>query len=216
ETRRDLADRPADNLHVLVLVEVLLPAALDALGDVQRHALPAEAGRRPERRHLVPLAAAQTRLLLELALRRRERLLALVDRACRHLDELLARRLAQLSHEDDVVVPVDGDDRDRARVFDDLALVVAPALDDDVDELAVVDDAGLVGLAHAASRSTSARCSGPSQGGTPAAAFSAVRSGFDVAGMTTSIRSSESAHFSRACGHVSTPKSRSGSSSSSA
>ena len=54
---------------------------------------------------------------------------------------------------------VDGDDRDRAGMLDDLALVVAPALERDVDQLAVVDGARLVGL-HAASRSTSARSLG--------------------------------------------------------
>ena len=43
-------------------------------------------------------------------------------------------------------------------------------------------------------------------------AFSAARSGRVVAGMTTSTRGSQSAHFSSACAQVSTPSARSGSS----
>src|SRR5436309_669386 len=93
-------------------------------------------------------------------------------------------------------------------MLDDLALVLAPPLDGHVEELAVVHVAGCVGL-QVAKRSTSCRCRASNHGGSPAAAFAWACSGFRVAGMTTSTRSSESAHFSSACGHVSTPSSAS-------
>src|SRR5205814_848714 len=161
-------------------------------GEIQVHVLAAKAGRRPERSELAPVPAGQAALLAQLTLRGRERVLPPLARAGRQLDEVPARGLAKLPHEPQLVPGVGGD----------------------VDELPVVDDAGLVGL-HSASRSTSLRSSGPNQGGSPAAAFSAVRSGRDVAGIATSTRSSESTHFRSACAQVRMPNSRSGASSSS-
>src|SRR5581483_3597770 len=169
------------------------------------------ARRRPERRRLVPLAAAQAGLLLELAPRRRERFLAGIDRPGRQLEQPPPRRLAQLPHERHTPLPVDGHDRNRARMLHDIPLVLAPALERDVDQLPVVHLARLVRL-HPARLSTSRRSSLPNQGGAPAAAFAVARSGRRVAGMTASTRSSESVHLRRACAQVSTPNSRSGSS----
>src|SRR5207248_4294781 len=206
-----LADRHAHELDRLVRRRPRLPL-LDALRDEEPHPLAAEAGRRVEGGELAPRAAPQARLLLELAPRGREGLLAFLERPRRKLQQLLARRLPQLAHERHPLLRVDGDDRHRARVLDDLALVLAPALERDVDQLAVVHRPRLVGL-HAASLSTSRRSSGPSHGGSPAAAFSPARSGRRVAGMTRSTRPSDSAHLRSACAHVSTPSSRSGSSS---
>src|SRR4051794_14351629 len=159
-----------------------------------------------------PLTAAEARLLSELPLRRHERLLALVHRSRRKLQELFARRLAQLANENDVVFRIDGHDRNRAWMFDDLALVIAPPLERDVDELPVVDGARRIRL-HTASLSTSARSSGPNHGCEPAAAFARACAGSRVAGIATSTRSSDRPHLRSACGHVSTPNSRNGASS---
>src|SRR5581483_3840068 len=175
DPRAELGDRPAHDLDVLVLLRLRL-AGVDVLGEEQVHLLAAEARRRPEGRELRPRPAAQAALLAQLALRTRERLLPVLADARRQLEQRLARGLAELRDEPDLVLAVDGDDRDGLGVLDDLALVRAPLLDRHVDQLAVVDGARLVGR-HAASRSTSARSSGPNQGGEPAAAFSAVRSG---------------------------------------
>ena len=124
---------------------------LDALGEVERHQLAAEAGDGPELRHLGPLAARQTGLLCELAPGSDEGLLTgPVERACRELDEVLPGRLAQLAHEGDLPLRVDGDDHDRAGMLDDLALVVAPLLERDGEELALPGGAGRIGL-HARS-----------------------------------------------------------------
>ncbi len=77
---------------------------VDALGEEEVHALAAEAGRRPERRELLPLAAGQAALLAQLPLRRLERLLARLACPRGQLDQPLARRLAQLANEPDVLV----------------------------------------------------------------------------------------------------------------
>src|SRR5690349_2030577 len=63
-----------------------------------------------------------------------------------------------------------------------------------------------------ASRATSARSSGPNQGGAPAAAFSAIRAGEDVAGIATWQRGSLKIHFNNACAQVVTPKACNGAS----
>src|SRR5436190_3762797 len=92
-------------------------------------------------------------------------------------------------------------------MLDDLPLALAPPLDDDVDLLSVVDGERGVWPGHAASLSTRRRSSLPNQGGRPASAFARACSGSRVAGMTTSTRSSESAHFSSASAQVRTPNS---------
>src|SRR5437764_5512564 len=57
EARRDLGDRDAHELDRLVLFR-LPHAFLDAFCEEQMHQLAAKTGRRPERRHAPPLAAA--------------------------------------------------------------------------------------------------------------------------------------------------------------
>src|SRR5579885_1979211 len=142
------------DLDVLVRLGRRL-AVLDALGEEDVHVLAREPGRRPEAAEPRPRAAGQAALLLQLALRRRERLLAGLARAGRYLQQMTARRLARLAHERDLALPVDGDDRDRARMFDHLALVVAPLLDGDRDELALPGELRRVRL-HERSRSARA------------------------------------------------------------
>src|SRR3954453_14774584 len=93
ESRHDVRDRNAQELDRLVLFRMPL-AFLDAVGEEQVHQLSAEAGRRPERGDVPPLAATKTRLLRELALRRRKRLLAVVHRSGGKLQQLLPRRLS--------------------------------------------------------------------------------------------------------------------------
>src|SRR5262245_9684946 len=193
------------------MVEALLP--LVQVGcEEEVHQLATEPRRRPEPRAARPRPSAQAGLLLKLAPRGLEWLLALLTRAGRQLEQLLARRLAQLANEDDAILGVGRDDRHRAGVLDDLALVVAPALHGDADESPVIDDPRVV-RPHRASRSTSRRCSSPNHGGDPAATLARACAGSRVAGIATSTRSSDSTHFSSACAQVSTPNARSGSSS---
>ena len=123
-----------------------------------------------------------------------------VDQPRRQLEQLAARRHAALADEDDALFGVDGHDRDRVRRVGDLVAV----LDEDGEALPLPDPL------HRASPSTYARSSRPNHGGSPAAAFSAARSGREVAGMTRSTRGSESAHLSSACGQVLTPNGASG------
>src|SRR5262245_26496539 len=115
------------------MVEALL-ALVQVGGEEEVHQLATEPRRRPERRAARPRPSAQAGLLGELALRGLERLLALVQRAGRQLEQLLPRRLAQLADEHDAILGIDGHDRHGAWVLDDLALVVAPALDGDAHE----------------------------------------------------------------------------------
>src|SRR5207245_9687020 len=61
--------------------------------------------------------------------------------------------------EGDVTFAVDRDDRDGSPVLDDLALVVAPALDGDADQPALVDDFRLVRLHAPTSRAQSTSAS---------------------------------------------------------
>ena len=63
-----------------------------------------------------------------------------------------------------------------------------------------------------ASLRTYSRASASSHGGSPAAAFSPMRSGRLVAGMALCTRSSLRIHFSSACPQVATPNRPSGSS----
>ncbi len=62
-----------------------------------------------------------------------------------------AGRLAHLADERHLAFGVDGHDRDRARMLNDLALVLAPALDGDREELSLPHDLGRVRL-HERSR----------------------------------------------------------------
>ena len=59
---------------------------------------------------------------------------------------MLPRRLPKLADECDPVLAVDGDDRHRARMLDDLPLVVAPALERDGEQLALPGCVRLVRL----------------------------------------------------------------------
>src|SRR5215213_2637089 len=210
EALLDVVDGPSDDLHVLAVVEFLL-SAFEVLRDEEVHLLVEESGRREVCPETSPPAAAEPDLFLELALRRVERILPVVDLARRELDQFAPRRLARLPHEHDAAV-VDRDDRRRPRMLDDFAITAVPALDDDAELLAVVSDARVGRLVHPASRSTSERSASVNHGGDPAAAFSRARSGRFVAGITRSTRGSESAHLRSACAHVSTPNSRRGSS----
>src|SRR5439155_666553 len=87
--RCDLVSGPADDLELFVTFRTRL-AAVEALGKEEVHLLAAETGGRVERRHVEPGAARQARLLLQLSLRAPKRCLALLQRARRQLDELLA------------------------------------------------------------------------------------------------------------------------------
>src|SRR5439155_3434913 len=95
---RDLFDPPADDLYLLVLLRTCRPS-LHTFRDEQVHPLSAEARRRVERCELAPASAVQADLLRQLAARALERRLARLERAGRQLEQPLARRLAQLSHE---------------------------------------------------------------------------------------------------------------------
>src|SRR5919204_250937 len=104
-----------------------------------------EAGRRREERCCErPVAAGEPRLLFELALRGRERLFIGLARAGREFEQVPARGLTQLADERRVPVGLDGEDRDRAGMVDDLALVLPPALHVDADQPAVEDPPLLV------------------------------------------------------------------------
>src|SRR2546423_1167364 len=107
-----LRHRDRHELDRLVRLLASLPL-LDAFGDEEPHALSAEARRRVEGRQLAPGASGQAGLLLQLALRGHERLLALRQRPRRQLEQLLPGRLPQLPHERHPVVIVDRDDCDR-------------------------------------------------------------------------------------------------------
>src|SRR5439155_13107262 len=98
-----------------------------------------------------PLTAAEPRLLDELSLRCRERFLVRLPRSGRELQQVLARRLAELADERYLPLAVDSDDCDRAGMADDLPLVVAPALDVDADPPPLEDPPRLV-RPHAADR----------------------------------------------------------------
>src|SRR5579872_2129162 len=165
----DVGDRDALERDLFVGLGLRL-----ALVDVGRkedvHLLAHEAGRSPQHRTAAPVAAAEAGFLLQLALRTRERGLTRFERTGWELEQLAPRRLAQLAPEHDALVAVDGHDRHRARVLDDLAVVLAPALDDDVEQLAVVDRARLVrphatrSLASAPAANAHAKNSGSSSG----------------------------------------------------
>src|SRR5947209_15498364 len=167
------------------------------------HPLAAETGRRVEGGELTPRATREPCLLLELAARAVMRTFPLLECAGRKFEQVLAHGFASLPHERQHALLVDRDDGDRAGMLDYLPLMLAPTLDRDVEQLAVVHGPCGVGL-QAAKRSTSRRCSASYRGPEPARAFARACSGFAVAGMTTSTRSSESAHLSRASAHVST------------
>ncbi len=77
----NLGDRPAHDLDRLLLRRRATARPLEVVGEEQMHPLPAEAGSRPEARARSPAPATQSRLLGELALRGRERLLARLDSA---------------------------------------------------------------------------------------------------------------------------------------
>src|SRR4051794_24596553 len=62
EPLSDLGDRPADELELLVVGRSRFPT-LGALDGEHVHPFATEAGRRPERRQLAPLAAGQAALL---------------------------------------------------------------------------------------------------------------------------------------------------------
>src|SRR5256885_3742783 len=208
--RCDLVPGPTDDLELFVALRTGF-AALEALGEEEVHSLAAEAGSRVEGLHRLPGPACQARLLRELSPSADERCLARLERACRQLEKVSAHRLAPLANEGEHPVAIDRDYRDGAGVLDDFALVFAPALERDVDQLPVVDGSRGVRL-HAARRSTRRRCSASNQGGLPAAAFSPTWPGLRVAGITTSTRSSEIAHFRSAWTHDSTPSCASASS----
>src|SRR5439155_13093294 len=205
QMRCDLADRPVHELELFVVLGVRR-ARFETLGDEQVHALATEARGRVEHRRLTPGAARQAGLLLELAPGARERGLTVRQRARRQFDELPPRRFPTLAHQSEDALSIDCDDCDCPWMLDDLALVIAPALERDAEELSVVDESSGIGL-HPANRSTRARCSLSNHGGDPAAAFSRTCSGSRVAGMTTSTRGSDNTHFNNACGHVCTPSS---------
>src|SRR4051794_414308 len=114
----DLRDRLVDGEpHELDLL-LRLPA-LEAGGEEEIHALVAEAGCREEGRKLLPRAAVETGFLAQLALRRLERHLPLVDHPGRQLEQLAARGNALLTDQHDPVA-VQGDDRHRRPVDDDV------------------------------------------------------------------------------------------------
>src|SRR5205085_6750820 len=98
-------------------------ALLEAGREEEVQLLVGEPWRGEERCDLHPVAAIQPRLLGELALRRGERLLPLLDQPSRELEDVATGRDALLADERDVIVAVDGDDRDRGIVDDDIALV---------------------------------------------------------------------------------------------
>src|SRR3954467_3831738 len=64
----ELVDSPAHELDVLAGVRARIAHGFYAFGDEEGHALVREAGRRPERRDLVPLPTAEAGLFLELPL----------------------------------------------------------------------------------------------------------------------------------------------------
>src|SRR5262249_16732050 len=155
ELRQQGGDPGDRNPHDLdLLVALRFPLRLrNAFGEIDADELVAEARCREERGCEVPVATEKARLLLELSLGRRKRLLASLARAGGKVEQPLPRRLAELAHERYVPASLDGDDRNRARVADDLAVVVAPLLDVDADQTAVVGAPGSV-RPHASSRAS--------------------------------------------------------------
>ena len=136
ESIRELVERPAHELEGLSFVGARL--ALDDIArDEEVDALGAEPRRDVDARAALPLAAAEPRLLLELAPRRPLRLLPLVDLPGRDLEEIAACRSAELADEDDVAVPVDGNDRDRVDAVDDLEVLAVPVLEANRDRLSL-------------------------------------------------------------------------------
>src|SRR5687767_9530797 len=93
----------------------------------------------------MPVAPDETGLLGELASRTVERVLTGLQPAGGKLEQVAADGRAQLSDEDDVALAVDRQDRDCARMVDDLALMRSPLLEDQRDEIAAVDRLGCVG-----------------------------------------------------------------------
>src|SRR5919204_803508 len=135
--------RKPDELDLLVVL--LRPLGrLDVFGDVDPDELVAEARRREERCCERPVAAGEPRLLFELALRGRERLFIGLARAGGEFEQVPARGLTELADERHVPVGLEGEDRDRAGMVDDLALVLPPALHVDADQPAVEDPPRLV------------------------------------------------------------------------
>ncbi len=137
------------------------PTSVSSVGG-SRGRLVGEARGRVDRPQQLPARRLHPRLLDQLALGALQLALALdVERAGGDLQQrLLPHRLARLAHQEKEALVV-GDDRDRARVDDDLALVLgavrAPvAANDDVEEVALkgVGDAQLV---HAANASEAGR-----------------------------------------------------------
>src|SRR5436190_102326 len=208
EPVRNRCERPPEDLDLLVIFGSCGPA-FDVDREEYVHALPAEARRRVERAELAPRAAREPDLFLELAPCVRERLLPVLERPGRQLDERPPRRLAQLTDERDEALAVDGDDGGRPGMLDDLARTPAPLLDGHVELLPVVDRPAVLWTGHRTRLSTRRRSSLPKNGGSPARAFAPACSGLRVAGMTMSTRGSESAHFSSASGHDVTPSSAS-------
>ena len=152
--------RPLHDLDLLVLVGLGSPGSTPS-ARIEVHVLAAESGRRPERRR-----ARATSPPVRPHSSRSSRFAAASGSSPGSQRRRPAARRARLRAgsrswrtSQTRCSRVDGDDRDGARMLDDLALVVAPALERHVDELAVVDDARLVGL-HAASSATRARSSG--------------------------------------------------------
>src|SRR5581483_6683777 len=111
-------------------------AALDVLREEDVHVLAGEPWCRPEGAELAPLPPGQPAFLAQFTLRGREGLLPGLRCPGRDLEQASARRLPQLADERHLTVGVDGDDCDGARMLDDLALVLAPALERDRDPLA--------------------------------------------------------------------------------
>src|SRR5438445_347256 len=86
-----------------------------------------------------------------------ERLLALLRRSGRELEQPLPRRLTELPDERHVALTVHRDDGDRTRMLDDLALVLAPPLDREAEQRSLVDAPRGVRLeAHARASATRA------------------------------------------------------------
>jgi hypothetical protein len=120
--------------------------------EIQVHQLAREPGRGPERGQLLPRARAVAGLLLELP---PDGQLGILDRAVGRVDIERARRdLEQdplgrcppLANEEDPIVGVDRDDRDRTRMAGDVALGARPVgpfdrVDAELEIAAAMEDA---------------------------------------------------------------------------
>ena len=202
--RLDLGQRPADDLELLAARPArALPLRARPRRTRYTSSL-TKPGERPERRQLAPAAAVEARLLAQLALRRRERRprpRRSSPAGSSSSSAPIAARRWRTKHDALLGVqrprsrPRPACRRSRSRPRRARRSASPPRLF----------------IAQVLPRS--ARSSRPNHGGEPAAAFSAARSGREVAGMTRSTRGSESAHLSSACGQVSTPNGSSGASS---